>query len=179
MEKVMQDFQSCLDDRYWCSECKILFSWHLQNVPKPGFDAASLTCEATFKRYFSCDIERNHIALPTLTMFHHFKSTINDVISEETTLPHLLMCMLCPHVICDLTHLLEESHILWTSKRYFSCAATLLTTLQPPKRNELSKIPLLFITTVFHRALASCCSRKIEWYSWCRNTISSSLSKFS
>ncbi len=43
-EKVTRGFRSRLDDRYWCSECKISFSRHRQNVPKPGFDAASLLC---------------------------------------------------------------------------------------------------------------------------------------
>jgi hypothetical protein len=39
--------------QYWCSECKILFSWHWQNVPKPGFDAASLIF-ATVLRQLLC-----------------------------------------------------------------------------------------------------------------------------
>jgi hypothetical protein len=62
-------------------------------------------------------------------------------------------------------HFLEESQMR-TLKRYFS-QAILLT----PKRNEL-RLPVLFITTVFHRALASCCSRKIDYYSQCKNTSS-------
>jgi hypothetical protein len=57
-------------------------------------------------------------------------------------------------------------------KILFSC--TLLSHFVSSKRNEL-KIPLLFIKTVFHRALvlASCSYTKIEQYSRHRNTRSS------
>jgi hypothetical protein len=55
-------------------------------------------------------------------------------------------------------------------KKYFSMQSSHNFT---PKRNELIKIPLLFITTVFHRALGSCCSRKMEHSSQSRNTSSS------
>jgi hypothetical protein len=44
-----------------------------------------------------------------------------------------------------------------------------------PKRNEL-RYDCYLSQLYFHRALASCCSRKIEYYSWCRNTSSSKVS---
>ena len=45
VRSVARGFRSRLDDRYWCSERKISFSRHWRNVPKPGFDAASLIYE--------------------------------------------------------------------------------------------------------------------------------------
>jgi hypothetical protein len=75
----------------------------------------------------------------------------------RSTQPHIHMYMLCPYVISTLYQLLEESQ-MWTSKRYFSRALfSQLNTLE-----KWIKIPLLFTTTVFHRALALSCSRKIE-----------------
>jgi hypothetical protein len=72
--------------------------------------------------------------------------------------PHIhVCCMWCPYVISTLYQLLGESQ-MWTSKDTFLVHYSHNIT---PKRNEL-KIPLLLIKTVFHRALASCCSRKLE-----------------
>jgi hypothetical protein len=68
----------------------------------------------------------------------------------------------CIHVLslCHLYPLLFTWRI--TNEKFqkilFSCNLSHNFT---PKSNEL-RLQLLFITIVFHRALASCCSRKIE-----------------
>jgi hypothetical protein len=80
--------------------------------------------------------------------------------------PHVHMYMFCPYVISNLYQFLEKCK--WEiSKILFSCNYS--HNFTPEK---WIKIPLLFITNVCHRALASCCSRKREQYSWHRNTSS-------
>jgi hypothetical protein len=65
--------------------------------------------------------------------------------------PQVHKYMFCPYVISTLYQLLEESK-MWTSRRYFSHALfSQLYTYQ-----KWIKIPLLSITTGFHRVLASC-----------------------
>ncbi len=66
--------------------------------------------------------------------------------------PHVHTCMFCPYVISNLYQLLEEIKMR-TFKRYFPCTI-LLSHNFTPKRKWI-KILLLFITIVFHRALAS------------------------
>jgi hypothetical protein len=55
-----------------------------------------------------------------------------------------------------------------TFKRYLSHAFF----SQPYTEEKWIKIPLLFMTTVFHRAIACCCSNKMEEYLRHRNTSS-------
>jgi hypothetical protein len=64
--------------------------------------------------------------------------------------------MLVPYVISTLYQLLEEYKWELSKDTFLVQFFSQLYTYE-----KWIKIPLLFITTVFHRALASCCSRKI------------------
>jgi hypothetical protein len=68
--------------------------------------------------------------------------------------PHVLTYMFCPYVISTpFTGYLKNTN---ENFQKIPSSCFLLTTL------HLREPALLFNTTVFHRALASCCSRKIE-----------------
>jgi hypothetical protein len=90
----------------------------------------------TFKRYFS-----QHAILLTMKRF---------------TQPRVHTCSVLLSSLPFTCYL--KSHNCKFPKDTFSSApfSQLYTS------EKWIKIPLLFITTVFHRALASCCSRKIE-----------------
>jgi hypothetical protein len=98
-----------------------------------------------------------HVAFYMFCIYICFVKALTWWGVTRSTQPHVHTYMFCPYVISTLYWFLEESQ-LWTSKRYVSHALfSQLYTLE-----KWIKIPLLFITTVFHRALASCCSRKTE-----------------